>query len=54
MTTREKIIKVIQDLCMDEMEDMGAAFRIAALSDDELVDELIGIAYYFHNEYNES
>lgn len=53
LTTREKLISTIVFLGGDELEHTDDYVKLAMLSDDELVDWVIGIANYYHDELNE-
>lgn len=52
-TTRTKLIEAIIDLAGDELEHTDDYIKLAKESDDELLDRLIHIAQYFHDELNE-
>lgn len=46
---REKLITAIYDMAQDEFETINDMFKLAIMSDEQLVDELINIAEYFRN-----
>lgn len=46
---REKLIRAIYDMAQDEFETANDLFKLAIMSDEQLVDELINIAEYFRN-----
>lgn len=49
-TTREKLINVIFETSGDELETRESILKMAAKSEDELIDEVISILYYYKNE----
>lgn len=46
-TMRQKLIDAIFDMAGDEIETVQDAKKFAAMSDEQLVDELINIAEYY-------
>ena len=52
ITIREKLIDAIMEYAGDEIESVTEAIEIAKKSDDELVDVLINVLIFYHNEYN--
>ena len=46
-TMRQKLIDAIFDMAADEIETVQDAKKFAAMSDEQLVDELINIAEYY-------
>jgi hypothetical protein len=44
---RQKLIDAIFDMAGDEIETVQDAKKFAAMSDEQLVDELINIAEYY-------
>lgn len=52
ITIREKLVDAIVEFGGDEIESVTEAIEIAKKSDDELVDVLINILIFYHNEYN--
>lgn len=51
-TIREKLIDAIMEYGGDEIESVTEAIQLAKKSDDELVDVLINLLIFYHNEYN--
>ena len=51
-TIREKLIDTLIEYAGDEIESVTEAIGIAKKSDDELVDVLINLLIFYHNEYN--
>lgn len=47
---REKLINTITDLSSDEL-DLETLVQIAKESDEQLLDRLIHITYYYYSEY---
>lgn len=47
---REKLINAITDLASDEL-DTETLLQLAKESEEQLLDRLIHIAYYYHSEY---
>jgi hypothetical protein len=52
-TMRQKLIDAIFDMAGDEIETIQDAKKFAAMSDEQLVDEIINIAEYYRNQSNE-
>jgi hypothetical protein len=52
-TMRQKLIDAIFDMAGDEIETVQDAKKFAAMSDEQLVDELINIAEYYRNQAND-
>ena len=52
ITIREKLIDAIMEYGGDEIESVTEAIQLAKKSDDELVDVLINLLIFYHNEYN--
>lgn len=52
ITIREKLVDAIVEFGGDEIESVTEAIEIAKKSDEELVDVLINILIFYHNEYN--
>jgi hypothetical protein len=52
-TMRQKLIDAIFDMAGDEIETVQDAKKFAAMSDEQLVDEIINIAEYYRNQSNE-
>ena len=52
-TMRTKLIDAIFDMAGDEIETVQDAKKFAAMSDEQLVDELINIAEYYRNQSND-
>jgi len=52
-TMRQKLIDAIFDMAGDEIETVQDAKKFAAMSDEQLVDELINIAEYYRNQSND-
>ena len=50
---RQKLIDAIFDMAGDEIETIQDAKKFAAMSDEQLVDEIINIAEYYRNQSNE-
>ncbi len=46
-TMRQKLIDVIFDMAGDEIETVQDAKKFAAMSDEQLVDEVINLAEYY-------
>ena len=46
---REKLIRAIYDLARDEFETTEDVIKLALLSDEQLVDNLINIAEFFRD-----
>ncbi len=53
-TMREKLINAIFDMVSDEIENVSEAKKYAAMSDEQLVDEVINIAEYYRRQANEN
>jgi hypothetical protein len=53
-TMRQKLIDAIFDMAGDEIETVQDAKKFAAMSDEQLVDELINIAEYYRTTSNEN
>jgi hypothetical protein len=53
-TMRQKLIDAIFDMAGDEIETVQDAKKFAAMSDEQLVDELINIAEYYRATSNEN
>lgn len=51
-TIREKLVDAIVEFGGDEIESVTEAIQLAKKSDDELVDVLINLLIFYHNEYN--
>lgn len=51
---RRKLINAIFDMVADEIQTIKDAQEYAAMSDEQLVDELISIAKYFREIKNEN
>ncbi len=51
---REKLIDAIIDMAGDEFETTTDVIKLAKMSDEKLVDEVINIAEYYRNQSNES
>ncbi len=51
---REKLINAIFDMVSDEIENVSEAKKYAAMSDEQLVDEVINIAEYYRRQANEN
>jgi hypothetical protein len=51
-TIREKLIDAIMEYGGDEIESVTEAIGIAKKSDEELVDVVINILKFYHDEYN--
>lgn len=51
-TIREKLIDTLMEYAGDEIESVTEAIGIAKKSDEELVDMLIDVLIFYHNEYN--
>ena len=49
---REKLINAILDLAGDEFEDKNSLIKLAKMSEEELVDNLINIGEYYRDENN--
>jgi hypothetical protein len=52
-TMRQKLIDAIFDMAGDEIETVQDAKKFAAMSDEQLVDEIINIAEYYRNQSND-
>jgi hypothetical protein len=52
-TMRQKLIDAIFDMAGDEIETVQDAKRFAAMSDEQLVDEVINLANYYRNQAND-
>jgi len=52
ITIREKLVDAIVEFGGDEIESVEEAIELAKKSDDELVDVLINILTFYHDEYN--
>ena len=52
MTTRENFISAIVYLAGDELETFEDMLKLAKESEDQLINRLIGIAYYYKDELN--
>lgn len=52
-TMRQKLIDAIFDMAGDEIETVQDAKKFAAMSDEQLVDEVINLANYYRNQSNE-
>jgi len=50
---RKKLIDATLDLASDELEDNDSLIKLAKMSEEELVDNLINIAEYYRDENNE-
>lgn len=50
---REKLIDAIIDMAGDEFETTTDVIKLAKMSDEQLVDEVINIAEYYRNQSNE-
>jgi hypothetical protein len=50
---RQKLIDAIFDMAGDEIETVQDAKKFAAMSDEQLVDEIINIAEYYRNQSND-
>ena len=53
-TMREKLIDAIFDMAADEIENVSDAKKYAAMSDEQLVDEVINLAEYYRRQANEN
>jgi len=51
-TIREKLIDTLIEYAGDEIESVTEAIGIAKKSDEELIDMLIDVLIFYHNEYN--
>lgn len=51
-TTREKLVNAIIELAGDEYESGESLIELAKKSEDELIDEIISVSYYYKNELN--
>ena len=51
-TMREKLLDAIIEMASDEFETMDDVLALAKKSDEELVDDVIGIARYYKEENN--
>ena len=49
---REKLLDAIIEMASDEFETMDDVLALAKKSDEELVDDVIGIARYYKEENN--
>jgi hypothetical protein len=52
-TMRQKLIEAIFDMAGDEIETVQDAKKFAAMSDEQLVDEVINLANYYRNQAND-
>ncbi len=52
-TMRQKLIDAIFDMAGDEIETVQDAKKFAAMSDEQLVDEIIYLAEYYRNQSND-
>jgi hypothetical protein len=52
-TMRQKLIDAIFDMAGDEIETVQDAKKFAAMSDEQLVDEIINLAEYYRNQSND-
>jgi hypothetical protein len=52
-TMRQKLIDAIFDMAGDEIETVQDAKKFAAMSDEQLVDEVINLAEYYRNQAND-
>jgi hypothetical protein len=52
-TMRQKLIDAIFDMAGDEIETVQDAKKFAAMSDEQLVDEVINLANYYRNQAND-
>jgi hypothetical protein len=52
-TMRQKLIDAIFDMAGDEIETVQDAKKFAAMSDEQLVDEVINLANYYRNQSND-
>jgi hypothetical protein len=52
-TMRQKLIDAIFDMAGDEIETVQGAKKFAAMSDEQLVDEVINLANYYRNQAND-
>jgi hypothetical protein len=52
MNLREKLINAIIEYAGDEIETKECAIELAKASEEELLDDLINILKFYHNEYN--
>lgn len=52
-TMRQKLIDAIFDMAGDEIETVQDAKKFAAMSDEQLVDEIINLAEYYRNQPND-
>jgi hypothetical protein len=52
-TMRQKLIDAIFDMAGDEIETVQDAKKFAAMSDEQLVDEIINIAEYYRTTSND-
>jgi hypothetical protein len=50
---RQKLIDAIFDMAGDEIETVQDAKKFAAMSDEQLVDEVINLANYYRNQSND-
>jgi len=50
---RQKLIDAIFDMAGDEIETVQDAKKFAAMSDEQLVDEVINLANYYRNQAND-
>jgi hypothetical protein len=50
---RQKLIDATLDLASDEFEDNDSLIKLAKMSEEDLVDNLINIAEYYRDENNE-
>ena len=49
---REELIETIIDLAQDENDSKQDLIKLAKATDDELVEMVMEIAYYYHAESN--
>jgi hypothetical protein len=52
-TMRVKLVNAIIEYAGDEFEDSASLAKLAGMSEDELVDNLINILEYYHEQANQ-
>ena len=51
--SKEDLIKTIIDLAQDENDSKEDLIKLAKATDDELVEMVMNLAYYYHAELND-
>jgi hypothetical protein len=52
-TTRVKLINALIEYAGDEFESKGDLIKLASMSDDELLDNVISTLDYYHRQVND-